>query len=149
MQAIIFIGIQGTGKTTFYAERFINSHLRISLDVLRTRHREKSIFECCLATQTRFVIDNTNPTRSDRQRYIGPARKAGYEIVGFYFAADIKGSLKRNEQRRGKEIIPEKGVLATYGKLEIPSYAEGFDKLHYASVRSQGGFNVQDWRKES
>jgi predicted kinase len=107
-----------------------------------------SILECCLATQTRFVVDNTNPTRADRRRYIGPARKAGYEVVGYYFAADLKGSIKRNEQRSGKEIIPRKGIVATYGKLEIPSYAEGFNKLHHVSVGSPRGFNVRDWREE-
>ena len=48
MQAVIFIGIQATGKTTFYVQHFLNTHLRISLDVLRTRHREARFLETCL-----------------------------------------------------------------------------------------------------
>ncbi|MCB9352743.1 MAG: ATP-binding protein, partial [Lewinellaceae bacterium] len=32
MEGILFIGIQASGKSTFYKERFFNSHLRISLD---------------------------------------------------------------------------------------------------------------------
>ena len=39
MQAVIFIGIQGSGKTTFYRDRFFNTHFRINLDMLKTRHR--------------------------------------------------------------------------------------------------------------
>jgi len=49
MEAIIFCGIQATGKTTFYVER--------------------------------FVMDNANPTRADRQRYIRAARQAKYEVI--------------------------------------------------------------------
>lgn len=40
MQALIFCGIQASGKSTFYCQRLLNSHVRISLDLLRTRHRE-------------------------------------------------------------------------------------------------------------
>jgi predicted kinase len=147
MQAILFMGIQGSGKTTFYKERFVNTHLRISLDVLRTRHREKKIFECCLATGTRIVIDNTNPGTVDRHRYIGPAKQAGYEIVGYYFAADLPRSIERNESRGGREVVPRKGVMATYKKLEPPSYGEGFDRLFSVAVDPRGGFQVEEWHE--
>lgn len=33
MQAVIFVGLQGAGKTTFYKERFFATHLRLSLDM--------------------------------------------------------------------------------------------------------------------
>ncbi|MEL6944740.1 MAG: ATP-binding protein, partial [Bacteroidota bacterium] len=36
MQAILFIGIQASGKSTFYKERFFNTHVRISMDLLNT-----------------------------------------------------------------------------------------------------------------
>ena len=42
MEAVILIGIQGAGKSTFYKDRFFNTHVRINLDMLKTRHREKS-----------------------------------------------------------------------------------------------------------
>ena len=45
MQLIIFIGIQASGKSTFYQQYFYHTHLRINLDMLKTRHREKLIFE--------------------------------------------------------------------------------------------------------
>lgn len=41
MQAIIFIGIQAPGKSTFFQQRFSPSHLRLSLNRLKTRHREQ------------------------------------------------------------------------------------------------------------
>ncbi|MDL2321544.1 ATP-binding protein, partial [Desulfosarcina sp. OttesenSCG-928-B08] len=66
MEAIIFCGIQASGKSTFYLERFFKTHVRISLDLLRTRNRENRFLSLCLETGQHFVVDNTNPTRSDR-----------------------------------------------------------------------------------
>src|SRR4051812_8782542 len=37
MEAVILIGIQGSGKSTFYRERFFDTHVRVSLDLLKTR----------------------------------------------------------------------------------------------------------------
>jgi hypothetical protein len=66
MEAIIFVGIQGSGKTTFYRERFLDRHVRISLDLLKTRNRESAALKTCLETGQPFVIDNTNPRAADR-----------------------------------------------------------------------------------
>ena len=49
---------------------------------------------------------------------------------------DLPGSLARNAQREGRERIPEKGVAATYRKLERPRMGEGFDALYL--VRNDG-----------
>ncbi len=40
MEAVIFIGIQATGKSIFYKDRFFKTHIRINLDMLRTMNRE-------------------------------------------------------------------------------------------------------------
>jgi predicted kinase len=34
MQAIIFIGIHASGKSTCFQERFANTHIRLNLDML-------------------------------------------------------------------------------------------------------------------
>lgn len=39
MEAVIFIGIQGAGQSSFYKERFFQTHVRSNLDMLRTRRR--------------------------------------------------------------------------------------------------------------
>lgn len=148
MQAVIFIGIQATGKTTFYVRRFLNTHVRISLDQLRTRHREARFLDACLQTQQRFVVDNTNPTKEDRKRYIEMAKDTGYEVVGYYFQSRVHVAIGRNDSRPEPEQIPPKGILGTYNKLELPSYAEGFDHLYYVSIADEGGFCVERWKDE-
>ena len=37
MEAVILCGVQGSGKTTLYRDRFLETHARISMDLLRTR----------------------------------------------------------------------------------------------------------------
>jgi len=77
VQLVLFIGVQASGKSTFYQQRFADTHVRINLDMLKTRHRERLLFEVCFAAQQPVVIDNTNPMPVDRARYIRPALAAG------------------------------------------------------------------------
>jgi predicted kinase len=84
MQAIIFMGIQATGESTFYAQRFANTHVRINLDMLKTRYREQRLLETCLEVQQPLAIDNTNPTLEDRQRYLIPVKQHKLEAIGYF-----------------------------------------------------------------
>jgi predicted kinase len=136
MQAVIFIGIQGAGKSTFYLRRFAATHLRISMDLAKTRLREKRLIESCLADCREFVIDNTNPTVASRKAYIDGAKAAGFRVVGYFFVPDLKASLERNARRTGKEKIPVPGIYRTHKILESPTYTEGFDELF--TVRVEG-----------
>ena len=148
MQAVIFIGAQASGKSTFFKERFFNTHVRINLDMLKTRPREKILLEACLQSKQSFVVDNTNPTPEDRQRYIAPAKAAGFEVIGYFFEAKIEALLQRNRRREGSQSIPAGGVWRTYSKLQTPTMAEGFDKLYSVKIGAQGQFEVEEWRDE-
>ena len=146
MQAIIFCGIQATGKSTFYKQRFFNSHIRISLDLLKTRHREARLLQLCLETQARFAVDNTNPSVAERRRYLEPAKQAGYEAIGYYFQSVPRQALLRNRQRPEAEQVPDRGIFGAAGRLELPSYAEGFDQLYYVRIGAEGSFVVEPWQ---
>ena len=145
MQAIIFTGIQATGKSTFYNERFFSSHVRISMDLLNTRNRERQFLETCFKTQANFVIDNTNPTIEERKKYIVAAQENQYEIIGYYFSGSLKEAILRNSQRAGKAKIPEAGVRGCYGRLQMPTLEEGFDKLYFVKI-SENGFLIENWK---
>ena len=67
-QAVIFIGIQASGKTTFYNRMLSDgTYTHISLDELHTRNKESQELTKCLENGNSFVIDNTNPEISDRK----------------------------------------------------------------------------------
>lgn len=142
MQLIIFTGVQASGKSTFYMLNLYHSHLRINLDMLKTRHRENMIFEAGLASKTKMVIDNTNPDQEARARYIQRAVDAGFEVIAYYFETDLDSTLKRNSLREGKAHIPEVGVHATYRKLQVPSRDEGFDQIFKIKIISHGEFSI-------
>lgn len=142
MQLIIFTGVQASGKSSFYLLNLSHSHLRINLDMLKTRHRENLIFEACLASKTKTVIDNTNPTKADRAHYIQRAKNAGFEVISYYFETDLKSTLERNSHREGKANIPEVGVRTTYKKLEEPSLDEGFDQVLKLKIVGNGEFSI-------
>ncbi|NML16788.1 AAA family ATPase [Azohydromonas caseinilytica] len=118
MEAVLFIGIQGSGKSTFYRERFFDTHVRISLDLLRTHHRERRLLALCLETRQRFVVDKTNPTAAERARYIQPSRAAGFQVIGFFFEPDPAGAFERN--RRRPHPVPPAGLFGTLKRLERP-----------------------------
>ncbi len=145
MEAVLFTGIQGAGKTTFYKDRFFDTHVRISLDMLRTRHREAVLIDACINAKQKFVVDNTNPTKSDRERYIRPARRAEFTVIGYYFAVDLAGSKDRNLKRQDKTPIPLPGLLGTHKRLQIPTWEEGFDRLYYVRIGPGSRFIVEDW----
>lgn len=140
------MGIQAAGKSSFYRARFSNTHLRINLDMLKTRHREQLIFQACLQAKQPFVIDNTNPAALDRQRYLEPAKKAGFRCVGYYFSSRVEAALERNRGRAPEEQVPDAAILGAAGKLERPSLAEGFDELFYVELSSPEGFAVKEWQ---
>jgi predicted kinase len=148
IEAIIFIGIQATGKSTFFQQRFFNTHVRINMDMLKTRNRERVLLAACLEAKQPFVIDNTNLTRQGRAGYISQAKAAGFSVIGYYFKSALKAALERNRQRSGKALIPEKGIISAYRKLELPSFDEGFDQLYYVEIAEGGQFIVMEWSDE-
>lgn len=147
MEGIIIIGLQASGKSTFVHDNFYKTHIRLNMDMLKTRHREGILLNACLEGKQSVVIDNTNPTSKERQKYISKFKKSKFRVIGYYFESKISDCLQRNKQRIGKGKIPEVGIKGTYNKLELPSYEEGFDVLYYVKIH-QNNFIVSEWKNE-
>ena len=143
MQALIFIGLQASGKSTFYKERFFDTHVRINLDMLRTRNRERLLLQPCLEMKQPFVVDNTNPTAADRARYIEAARHARFHVAAYYLQPDVPGSRARNDLRTGKARVPVLAIYGTAKRLQPPAWEEGFDAI-YDVWAVEGGFRVEE-----
>jgi len=143
VEAVVFCGLQGAGKTTFYRERFLHTHVRISRDLLRTRHREATFLRACLETGQRFVVDNTNPTAADRRPYLEAALAHGFRPVAYLFVIAPTAALARNAEREGRARVPVKGVLGTAKRLEPPRAEEGFAERWQVFAAPGGGFRVE------
>ena len=144
MEAVILVGVQGAGKSTFYREQFFDTHVRINLDMLGTRKREQLLLAACLDAGQSFVVDNTNPQASDRARYIAMARAKGFRVIAYFFDVPLRDAMHRNNQRKLQKKIPPVAVAGTHKKLEAPSKNEGFDQIFAVQVTEPAGFVIKE-----
>ena len=146
MEMVLFIGIQATGKSSFYLERFFRTHVRINGDMLKTRHREDLLIRACLEGKTPFVVDKMNLTRTQRAGHISLAKTAGFQVVGYFFESQLAAALQRNARRDVPERIPAAGLGRASSALQLPSRDEGFDQLFVVRMDGKDGFVVEGWK---
>ncbi|MEO5953002.1 MAG: AAA family ATPase [Chloroflexia bacterium] len=143
MQAIIFTGLQASGKSTFYRERFLNTHIRLNLDMLRTRTRESILLRACLEAKQPFVIDNTNPSMADRARYIEPALAAQFSVIGYYFLPEPTACIARNAARPKEQRVPNVAIYGAVKRMQPPTMSEGFTEIYAVRVAPFNTFVVE------
>lgn len=136
MEGVLFIGLQASGKSSFFLQQFNNSHLRLNMDMLKTRYREQFLFKACLEAKQPCVIDNTNPRKQDRIAYIEAFKAHRFKVIGYFFESDFAACTQRNQRRSGRAQIPEAGLKATAKKLERPMFEEGFDELYFVRIEN-------------
>ncbi len=145
-RCILFTGLQASGKTSFWQQYFPDL-AHVNLDTLHTRNKERILLDECFASGASFVVDNTNPTRKDRERYISRAKENGYRVIGYYFQSSISACKERNSRRTGKALLPVSALAATHRTLELPGWDEGFDELYYVRI-DDSSFAVEPWETE-
>ena len=144
-QIVVFIGIQASGKTSFFKKWLApHGYVHINLDTLHTRYKESQAIRDCYDREMSFVVDNTNPEKTDRKRYIPVAKANGYEVIGIFFQSIVKDCIARNDKRDKK--VPVKAIPCTQNKLQLPEYGEGFDKLYFVRIK-ENEFEISDWRE--
>ncbi len=136
-EAIIFIGLQGSGKTTYFLNRLAATHAHVSRDVQQTAQREMAFLRECLRAQRSFVVDNTNGTRAARAPYIREARAAGFHVVAYFFDTPVRTAIGRNNYRKDKKPIPVPAILRTAKHLEPPSLEEGIEQIRTITPGSE------------
>ncbi|MGC1393498.1 MAG: ATP-binding protein [Coleofasciculaceae cyanobacterium] len=152
MELLIFIGLQASGKSTFYQKNFATTHKLVSKDLMpnhknRTK-RQAQLIAQALESGHSVVVDNTNPTREERAILISLGQQYHAQISGYYFQSYVSRCLERNQQRQGKEKVPDVGIYATSRKLERPELKEGFDQLFYIKFADNNEFIISPWNQE-
>lgn len=128
-EVIIFVGLQGAGKTTYFAEHFAASHEHISRDLAGTAEREAILIQECLRSQRSFVLDNTNAMRAVREPLIRQAKTAGFRVLCCFFDVPVRTAIGRNNHRKDKKPVPVPAILRTAKLLEVPTLEEGIDEI--------------------
>lgn len=152
MELVIFIGLQASGKSTFFRTCLAATHSYVSKDQFRNNknraRRQVQLLEEALQAGRSVVVDNTNPTVEDRASLIQLGCQYGARLVGYYFESRVGACLERNRQRQGKARVPDVAIYGTIKKLTLPSYAEGFHKLFYVRTGVNSAFEVRDWKED-
>jgi predicted kinase len=147
VELVIFVGLQASGKSTFFRERFATTHELVSKDLFpnnkNRNRRQAQLIEAALGAGSSVVVDNTNPTVEDRRPLIELGRELGAKIVGYYFDSTVRQCVGRNRRRAGKDQVPDVAIFATAKRLVLPSYSEGFDELFRVRVTDESTFEVQ------
>ncbi|WP_426754440.1 AAA family ATPase [Myxococcus sp. Y35] len=152
MDLVLFIGLQGSGKSSLYRQRFAATHAHVSKDLwpnaVRKEARQQRYLREALAAGRSVVVDNTNPSADVRAPLIALGREYRARIIGYYFASNLEDCLARNASRAGRARVPEVALRATVKQLQRPSWEEGFDALFYVTLAADGGFRVEPWKEE-
>lgn len=148
----IFVGLQASGKSTFYCQRLATTHRLVSKDRLRNNRRparrQRLLIDEALGAGASVAVDNTNATAEVRRELIASGRQHGARIVGYYFATTLARSLARNRLRTGRRCVPDFAIAATYRRLERPSLEEGFHELYLVKALFDEQFLVSAWERE-
>jgi predicted kinase len=148
MEVIIFVGLQASGKTSFYRANFAATHVHVSRDNFpnhrRPTHRQQVLIEEALNAGRPVVVDNTNPTPADRAPIIALARSLGVPVIGYFFESSLPDCKARNEGREGKARVPGVALYATVKKLRPLGRDEGFERIYHVRLDGQGGWEVRE-----
>lgn len=141
MEVVVFIGIPGAGKSSFFRQRFACSHVHVSKDLMRNvrnkNARQLGLIRAALQGGESVVVDNTNPRREDRTPLIAMAREFGAHTIGYFFDAPLEECIRRNAHRHGRARVPNVAIYVAASRLEPPTYDEGFDRLHRVRLRER------------
>jgi predicted kinase len=146
-ELVIFVGLQASGKSTFFRGRFAATHEHVSKDLFRNNknrnRRQRELVEAALRAGRSVVVDNTNPTVEDRRPLVELGRGFGARVVAYHFDSETSGCLARNARREGKARVPDVAIFATAARLVPPSREEGFDEIYRVRLEDLG-FEVRD-----
>ncbi|MDH6223463.1 ATP-binding protein [Streptomyces sp. MJP52] len=144
----VLVGLQASGKSTFYVRCLAHRYALVSKDLFPRRARGKQSRQMrqvaeALEAGLPVAVDNTNPGPQEWGPLIEAGHAHGATVTAYWFPPDLAGSLRRNAARADVARVPDVGVRATFRKLRRPTTADGFDAVLEVRLDGRGGFDVR------
>ncbi len=143
---MIFVGLPASGKSTFFQTHFAGTHRHVSKDLMpnvRNREqRQRELIAQSLTHRQSVVVDNVNASAAERAHLVALGRAHGGRIIGYHFDARVSECLERNTSRSGKQRVPDVAIYVAAKRLEVPTYAEGFDYLYRVRQVGQSDYEI-------
>ncbi|NBM16178.1 ATP-binding protein [Streptomyces sp. GC420] len=145
LDVAVLVGLQASGKSTFYREHLSRGYALVSKDLFprgarRKQQRQTRLMCEALSAGRSVAVDNTNPSPDEWRPLVALGRAHRATVTAYWFAPDLTGSLRRNGRREGRDRVPEVGILAAYKRLRKPSLSDGFDTVVQVRFDGRGGF---------
>lgn len=147
LDVAVLVGLQASGKSTFYAQRLSGRYRLVSKDLFprgarNKQRRQMRLVAEALAAGVPVAVDNTNPSPREWGPLVAAGHAHGATVTAYWFPPDPAGSLRRNAARAGRDRVPDAGVLATLKRLREPTPSDGFDAVRVVRFDGRGGFEV-------
>jgi predicted kinase len=116
MKLILLVGPPGSGKST-YRNNLGNEYYSVSQDE-QGKEGHMKVFNLALSLKEDIVVDRMHFDKKQRNRYLDPARKAGYEIEIVVFHVPRQICFDRIMERENHPTINGKKVIENSDKTE-------------------------------
>lgn len=137
---VIAIGLPGSGKSTWFAQRGVtplsSDHMRLLLSGSEENQQiHKEVFEGIRALlelrlrikQPVSYVDATHLKRVHRMPYLEMAQRYGAGVEALWFDAPLATCLLRNQGRDRQ--VPSDALETMAAEMEPPSMDEGFSRI--------------------
>jgi len=132
-EMIILVGMPGSGKSTLAKKYVLLGYQVINQDTLKTEKK-------CLCETTKLlenneyvVIDNTNPSKKSRQKYIEIAKKYNYHIKCIFIDTEKSickhNNIYRNIVDPSRVQVPEIAYRMFTKYFELPTSDENINEM--------------------
>jgi predicted kinase len=146
MKIVITVGLPGSGKSTYLAQRGLNA---ISSDEIRRLiaddPEDQTVHKQVFATIRYLIrqriangrqityVDATHLARWERRPYVQIARRYDCEVEVLFFDVPVEVCIERNKLRG--RVVPEQAIRQMAACMQAPEMNEGFSRIDRVGVR--------------
>lgn len=131
-EIILFVGYPASGKSTFYETHLKPAgYAHVNQDELKTLAKCLSMTKKYIKEKKSICVDNTNPSKEIRQKYIQLSKDNNIPIRCIYFNVDLPTAKFLNSYRTNisNKNIPEISYNVYKKNFIEPSIEEGFSEV--------------------